>query len=55
MKSTKHTYAKRGQRFKHVNQNQLAYKHQSNRANTPRTLKLKTETQPTFDLAEFNQ
>lgn len=44
-----------GQRFKHVGQNQPAYKHQSNRADIPRTLKLKTETQPTFDLAEINQ
>lgn len=44
-----------GQRFKHVGQDQLAYKHQSNRADILRTLKLKAETQPTFDLAEFNQ
>lgn len=44
-----------GQRFKYVGQNQLAYKHQSNRADILRTLKLKAETQPTFDLAEFNQ
>lgn len=43
------------QRFKHVGQNQLAYKHQSNRADILRTLKLKTETQPTFDLTEINQ
>ena len=48
-------YHNRGQRFKHVGQNQLAYKHQSNRAHILRTLKLKTETQPTFDLAENNQ
>lgn len=45
----------RGQRFKHVSQDQLAHKHQSNRADTLRTLKLKTETQPTFDPAEANQ
>lgn len=45
----------RGQRFKHVGQDQPAYKHQSNRADIPRTLKPKAETQPTFDLAEFNQ
>lgn len=44
-----------GQRFKYVGQDQLAYKHQRNRADTPRTLKLKAGTQPTFDLAEFNQ
>lgn len=44
-----------GQRFKYVGQNQLAYKHQSNRADILRTLKLKAETQPTFDLAEINQ
>ena len=44
-----------GQRFKYVDQDQLAYKHQSNRADTLRMLKLKTETQPTFDLAEVNQ
>lgn len=44
-----------GQRFKHVGQDQLAYKHQSNRADILRTLKLKAETQPTFDLAEINQ
>lgn len=44
-----------GQRFKYVNQDQLANKHQSNRADILRTLKLKTETQPTFDLAEVNQ
>lgn len=36
-------------------QDQLAYKHQSNRADILRTLKLKAETQPTFDLAEINQ
>ena len=44
-----------GQRFKYVGQDQLAYKHQSNRADILRTLKLKAETQPTFDLAEINQ
>lgn len=44
-----------GQRFKYVDQNQLAYKHQSNRANILSTLKLEAETQPTFDLTEFNQ
>lgn len=44
-----------GQRFKYVGQDQLVYKHQSNRADILRTLKLKAETQPTFDLAEFNQ
>lgn len=44
-----------GQRFKYVDQDQLAYKHQSNRADIPRTLKLKTETQPTSDLTEANQ
>lgn len=44
-----------GQRFKYVGQNQLAYKHHSNRADILRTLKLKAETQPTFDLAEINQ
>lgn len=48
-------YHNYGQRFKYVGQNQLAYKHQSNRANILRMLKLKTETQPTFDLTEFNQ
>lgn len=36
-------------------QDQLAYKCQSNRADILRTLKLKAETQPTFDLAEVNQ
>lgn len=45
----------RGQRFKYVGQDQLAYKHQSNRADILRTLKLKAETQPTFDLEEANQ
>lgn len=45
----------RGQRFKYVDQDQLEYKHQSNRADILRTLKLKTETQPTFDLTELNQ
>lgn len=44
-----------GQRFKHIGQDQLAYKHQSNRADILRTLKLKAETQPTFNLAEINQ
>lgn len=44
-----------GQRFKYVGQDQLAYNHQSNRADILRTLKLKAETQSTFDLAEFNQ
>lgn len=44
-----------GQRFKHINQDQLAYTHQSNRADTLHTPKLKTETQPTFDLAKTNQ
>lgn len=44
-----------GQRFKHVGQDQLAYKHQSNRADILRTPKLKAETQPTSDLAESNQ
>lgn len=44
-----------GQRFKYVGQDQLACNHQSNRADILRTLKLKAETQPTFDLAEFNQ
>lgn len=42
-----------GQRFKHIGQDQLAYKHQSNHADILRTLKLKTETQQTFDLAEL--
>lgn len=44
-----------GQHFKYVGQNQLAYKHQNNRADILRTLKLKAETQPTFDLTEPNQ
>lgn len=44
-----------GQRFKYAGQDQLAYKHQSNRADILRTLKLKADTQPTFDLTEFNQ
>lgn len=44
-----------GQRFKYVGQDQLAYKHQSNRADILRMFKLKAETQPTFDLAEVNQ
>lgn len=43
------------QRFKYVGQDQLAYKHQSNHADILHTLKPKTETQPTFDLAEANQ
>lgn len=43
------------QRFKYVSQNQLDHKHQSNHADTLRTLKLKAETQPTFDPAELNQ
>lgn len=33
----------------------LAYMHRSNRADILRTLKLKAETRPTFDLAEINQ
>lgn len=41
--------------LEYVGQDQLAYKHQSNRADILRTLKLKAETQPTFDLAEANQ
>ena len=49
------SYHNYGQRFKHVSQDQLCYKHQSNRADIPRTLKLEAETQPTFDLAESNQ
>ena len=49
------SYHNYGQRFKHVNQNQLAYKHQSNRTDILHTLKLKTETQPTFDLTELTQ
>lgn len=48
-------YHNYGQHFKHVSQNQLAYKHQNNRANTLHTPKLKAETQPTSDLAEANQ
>lgn len=44
-----------GQRFKHVGQDQLAYKYQSNRADILHTLRLKAETQPTFDLTEPNQ
>lgn len=43
------------QRFKYAGQDKLAYKHQSNRADILRTLKLKTETQPTFNLTELNQ
>lgn len=42
-----------GQRFKHVGQDQPAYKHQSNRADTLRTLKLKTEPHPTPNLTEL--
>ena len=49
------SYHNYGQRSKYVSQNQLAYKHQSNRTDTLHTLKLKTETQPTFDLTESNQ
>lgn len=48
----RHNY---GQRFKYVDQDQLAYKHQSNRADILRTFKPKAETQPTSDLAELNQ
>lgn len=44
-----------GQRFKYVGQGQLASTQQSNRDDILYTLKLKAETQPTFDLAEFNQ
>lgn len=43
------SYHNYGQRFKHVGQNQLAYKHQSNRADILHTLKPKAETQPTFE------
>lgn len=43
------------QHFKHISQNQLAYKHQNNRTDILRTLKPKTETQPTPDLTEPNQ
>ena len=49
------SYHNHGQRFKHVGQNQPAYKHQNNRADIPHTLKPKTETQPTLDLTEANQ
>lgn len=42
-----------GQRFKYVGQDQLAYKHQSNRADILRTLKLKAKTQPASELAEL--
>lgn len=45
----------RGQHFKHAGQDQPAYKHQNNHADILRTLKLKTETQPTSDPAEINQ
>ena len=48
-------YHNHDQHFKHINQNQPAYKHQNNRADTPRTPKPKTETQPTLDLTETNQ
>ena len=48
----RHNY---GQRSKHAGQNQPAHKHQNNHADILRTLKLKTETQPTFDLTETNQ
>lgn len=44
-----------GQRFKYVGQDQLELHASNNRADILRTLKLKAETQPTFDLAEFNQ
>lgn len=44
-----------GQHFKYVGQNQPAYKHQNNHADILHTLKLKTATQPTSDLAEANQ
>ena len=44
-----------GNASKYVDQDQLAYKHQSNRADILRTLKLKAETQPTSDLAKVNQ
>lgn len=44
-----------GQRSKYIEQDQLAYKHQSNRTDILHTLKLKAETQPTFDLTELNQ
>lgn len=44
-----------GQRFKYVDQDQLAYKSQSNRTDILHTLKLKAETQPTLDLTETNQ
>lgn len=43
------------QHFKHASQNQLAYKHQNNHTDNLRTLKPKTETQPTPDLTEPNQ
>lgn len=49
------SYHNCGQRSKYVSQNQLAYNHQNNRADILRTLKLKTETQPTSDLGESNQ
>ena len=48
-------YHNRGQHLKHISQNQLAYKHQNNRTDTLHTPKLKTETQPTFNLTEANQ
>lgn len=44
-----------GQRFKYIGQDHLAYKYQSNRTDILHDLKLKAETQPTFNLAEFNQ
>ena len=60
MKFTKRAYIKVWQNCpinerEHTTITLLDYKHQSNRADILRTLKLKTETQPTFDLAEVNQ
>lgn len=42
-----------GQRFKYTGQNNLAYKHYSNRANILTTLKMKATQQPAFDLKEL--
>lgn len=44
-----------GQRFKFIGQDNLAYKHYTDRRRILTTLKLRAEQQPTLDLAEITQ
>lgn len=55
MKFTKRAYVKVWQNYPEDEREDTTIKHQSNRADILRTLKLKAETRPTFDLAELSQ